>query len=185
MNLLAWYEKGMSFPEYVNKMTVNGDELRSIHDAFRIPESLIPDLEPLKQKNLRVIVLAADWCTDAMLCIPILQKLCEGLGWQQRILIRDENLALMDHYLTEGKSRAIPIFIFIDSEGNERSVWGTRSPEVACVINDLRSQLPEKESSNFKELQQEMYGTYKKLLLTRHDLWDSTLSSMVSSLVNA
>jgi hypothetical protein len=184
MDLIEWYEKGISFNEYMAKMKVNSDELTIIYNTYNIPSYQLSTLEKLKNKNWNVIVLAAEWCTDAMLCVPILQKICERIGFQQSILIRDENLELMDQYLTNGMSRSIPILIFIDHEGKEQFVWGPRSTKVEEVMNNLRNQLPQKDSSNFKEKQQEMYDRYKKILLNRYDLWDSTANSIVNKLVN-
>src|SRR5690625_6161251 len=53
-----------------------------------------------------------------MLNIPIFLKIAEIANMPVRFLNRDENLELMDEYLTNG-NRVIPIFIFIDEDGNE------------------------------------------------------------------
>ncbi|MHC8520324.1 thioredoxin family protein [Rossellomorea sp. H39__3] len=70
-----------------------------------------------------MIAITEDWCGDAMVNIPILLKLAEAAGIEVKMILRDENLELMDQYLTNGTSRSIPIFIFIDGEGKERMVW--------------------------------------------------------------
>ena len=51
------------------------------------------------------------------------------------MLLRDQNLELMDQYLTNGTSRAIPIFVFIDQNGNERAVWGPRAETVQHFVD--------------------------------------------------
>ena len=60
-----------------------------------------------------------------------------------RFLNRDENLELMDQYLTNQTSRSIPIFIFIDEAGEEKRVWGPRAEEVQQLVMSLRSELPD------------------------------------------
>ena len=95
--------------------------------------------------------MTADWCGDAMLCVPILMRVAEAAGMELRFLIRDENLELMDQYLTNGKSRSIPIFIFIDADGKERAVWGPRAPEVQRLIEEMRASLPPKDDPQFEE----------------------------------
>ena len=113
MTLNGWFKKGMTTQEYIDSMQVNREEMMGIYDRFPLPEEARPFYEGLREKGLRVIVLTADWCGDAMLCVPILMRLAEAAGFELRFLIRDENLELMDQYLTNGKSRSIPIFIFI------------------------------------------------------------------------
>ena len=100
--------------------------------------------------------MTADWCGDAMLCVPILMRLAEAAGFELRFLIRDENLELMDQYLTNGKSRSIPIFIFIDADGEERAVWGPRAPEVQRLIEEMRASLPPKDDPQFEEKQRDV-----------------------------
>lgn len=51
-----------------------------------------------------------------------MKRISEVANIDMRLLIRDENLELMDRYLTNGTARAIPIFIFIDKDGNEQAV---------------------------------------------------------------
>jgi hypothetical protein len=36
-----------------------------------------------------------------------------------------------------GTARAIPIFIFIDKDGNEQAVFGPRAPKVQELVLDL------------------------------------------------
>ena len=52
-----------------------------------------------------------------------MKRISEVANIDMSLLIRDENLELMDQYLTNGTTRAIPIFIFIDKDGNEQAVW--------------------------------------------------------------
>src|SRR5690625_5900658 len=84
----------------------------AIYNNFQIPNE-DDFFSTLKSKDLRVIVLAEVWCGHCMLNIPILLHLAEKTEMPVRILPRDENLDLMDQYLTNDK-RIIPIFIFIE-----------------------------------------------------------------------
>ncbi|WP_337031562.1 thioredoxin family protein [Paenibacillus illinoisensis] len=76
------------------------------------PEDLSIWNEVVK-RNLRRVVLTADWCRDAALNMPIVQKIAEHSIIELRFLNREE----MDQYLTNETSRAIPIFIFITESG--------------------------------------------------------------------
>src|SRR5699024_1392612 len=102
-------------------------------------------------RKLRVIALTEDWCGDAMLNIPILLRMAEKADMPVRMLLRDDNLELMDQYLTNGKSRSIPIFIFIDEAGQEQAVWGPRAAKIQAFIDKSRSELPSKDADDYNE----------------------------------
>ena len=123
MNLQQWADKGMSFDTYVNEMQVNQYELLHIYNNFLIPNELLPVLEERQNDGWRVIVLTADWCGDALLCVPVMKRISEVANIDMRLLIRDENLELMDRYLTNGTARAIQsLFSLIKMEMNKPSL---------------------------------------------------------------
>ena len=164
MNLNDWFNKGMTLDQYIEGMKVNREEMLRIHEQFQLTEEQRSFAAKLADKNLRVIVLTADWCGDAMLCIPILMRIAEVGKMELRFLIRDDNLELMDQYLTNGKSRSIPIFIFIDEEGTEQAVWGPRAPEVQQFIENLRSTLPQKKIRHLRKNKKRCTASLKRRL---------------------
>jgi hypothetical protein len=182
MKLIDWFTKGMTFEEYVQSMQVNKEELLHIYNEVSIPEDTLSLLKKAQEKAWKVVVLTADWCGDAMLCVPILKRICEEANFDMRFLIRDENLELMDQYLTNGTSRAIPIFIFMDAEGNETAVWGPRSQEVQDMITSLRAALPEKDDPAFEEKQKEMYTSFRTKLATDTEIWTTVVNSAADCL---
>jgi len=101
---------------------------------------------------------------------------------QVRMLLRDQNLELMDQYLTNGTARAIPIFIFIDQEGNERVVWGPRAPKLQQYVMDQRSQLPDKEDPTFADKQSEMYKQIMQRNIEDESFWNEVYQSLKEKL---
>jgi Thioredoxin len=177
MNLQTWFEKGMTFAEYLSSMEVNQKEVTRVYDKLSFTEEDLATFKQLSERNLRGIVLTADWCGDAALNVPVFQRIAQESNMELRFLIRDENLELMDQYLTNGTSRAIPIFIFIDETGNEAAVWGPRSPEVQTLIIELRTKLPEKEAADFKEKERDMYLNFKEMSTTDPSIWRTVIDS--------
>ncbi|ABS21437.1 thioredoxin family protein [Bacillus cytotoxicus] len=182
MSLQQWADKGMSFDTYVNEMKVNQDKLLHIYNNFLIPNELLPVLEERQNDKWRVIVLTADWCGDALLCVPVMKRICEVANIDMRLLIRDENLELMDQYLTNGTARSIPIFIFVDQEGNEKAVWGPRAPKIQELITSMRETLPEKEDPSFEEKQKEMYAKFRETLANDTSLWEHVMETMIETI---
>lgn len=184
MRLQDWYEKAMDSKTYIESMKTNQEELLSIYERFQVREEDEEKFDQLKAKNLRVIVLTEDWCGDAMVNVPILLKICEEANIEARMLLRDQNLELMDQYLTNGTARAIPIFIFIDEAGNEYAVWGPRAPQVQQYVDEERAKLPPKDSPQFEEKQKEMYREFKQRFTTDEQMWSHIYDSIMERLNN-
>ncbi len=76
------------------------------------------------------LIITEDWCGDSAQNIPYLFKMVEeNENIEFKIIYRDENLDIIDKYLTNG-GRAIPKIVGFDNAGNELFQWGPR-PEVA------------------------------------------------------
>ncbi|MCU0447924.1 MAG: thioredoxin family protein [Microscillaceae bacterium] len=91
-----------------------------------IREDLKTALEAIN-RPLIWVVLTEGWCGDAAQNIPTIVKMAEiNPKIELKFLLRDENLPIMDNYLTNG-GRAIPKLICIDAEsGEELGTWGPR-----------------------------------------------------------
>ncbi|OAT86266.1 thioredoxin [Bacillus sp. MKU004] len=183
MTLQDWFNKGMSSSEYLEYMKTHRENTLSILNKFTIPEEDKDVLKSLAGHSLRVIVLTEDWCGDAMLNIPILLKLAEEADMEVKMILRDENLELMDQYLTNGTSRAIPIFIFIDEEGEEKMVWGPRAPMVKKIVDDERAKLPPKDHEEFPEKQKEMIERLTSQYTSDKTIWNEVYESLKTTLV--
>jgi Thioredoxin len=184
MNLNEWFEKGMTFDQYVNGMKVNKEEMMSIYDRFELDEDDKGALESVKNLNLRMIALTEDWCGDAMLNNPIMMKIAEEANIEVRFLLRDQNLELMDQYLTNGTARAIPKYIFIDQNGNEVAVWGPRAPRIQQFVMDQREKLPSQDSPDFQEKQKEMYKGITEQFIKNEDFWNDVAYNIIDLLHN-
>lgn len=182
LNLNDWFEKGMTFAQYVSGMKVNREELTRVYEQLVFSEQDLAVWKGVAERNWRGIVLTADWCGDAALCVPVLQRIAEESNVELRFLIRDENLELMDQYLTNGTSRAIPIFIFIDQDGKETAVWGPRSPEVQEMITSLRAGLPAPDSPDFEEKQKNLYRQFKETITSDPSIWRTVIESVKAKL---
>ncbi|TYR81444.1 thioredoxin family protein [Priestia megaterium] len=182
MTLNDWYNKGMTFTAYRNSMKVNQKELTQVYDELKFTAEDEKAWNELAKRNWRGIVLTADWCGDAALNVPVFQRIAEASNIDLRFLIRDDNLELMDQYLTNGTARAIPIFIFIDQEGNEAAVWGPRSPEVQEYVMALRADLPPADAPDFEAKQQAMYSHFRQSITSDPAKWCTVIESFKAKL---
>lgn len=183
MTLNKWYEKGIPTLEYMDSMGDHKENSLHIYRKFTLPDD-DTFFESVKNRNLRVIALAEDWCGHCMLDVPILLRLTEKIDLPVRFLRRDENLALMDQYLTNGKSRTIPIFIFIDEHGNEVTKWGPISEYTKQITNKYKDDLPHKDADDYQEKFSAMIKETTKLFTSDAKIWDGVYDSLKQTLEN-
>lgn len=184
MKLNQWYEKGITPDEYIKSLEKHKAGFSHIYANYSVPEDE-NFLQSIREKELRVIVLAEPWCGHCMLNIPVLLRLAEKTNMPVRLLPRDENLELMDQYLTNGKSRTIPIFIFIDNDGNEVTKWGPIAERTKQFVDQFREKLPAKDAPDYDEKFTEMIGITAKAFKEDNQLWSGAYESMKETLLES
>lgn len=92
------------------------------------------------------MVITENWCGDSAQNLPYIAKIaaCNPLI-NFRILLRDQNLDIMDLYLTEGKSRSIPKLVVFDEHGTELAQWGPRPVEAQELVKEAKAASKSKE----------------------------------------
>ncbi len=91
------------------------------------------------------MVLTEDWCGDSAQNLPYLYKMAQlNDKIELLILYRDDNLDIMDIYLTNN-GRAIPKIVGFDKDGNELFQWGPRPEEAKALITKWKSEGDTKE----------------------------------------
>lgn len=93
------------------------------------------------QANYLWIVISEGWCGDAAQLLPIINKMAElSENIDLRIVLRDENDALMNKFLTNG-GKAIPKLLILDAETlTVLSDWGPRPQGARNLILDYKAQ---------------------------------------------
>ncbi len=94
---------------------------------------------------LKVLILAEDWCGDVVQSLPPIVRVLErSSSIEYRIFRRDENIDIMDRYLTDG-SKAIPYLVFMDAGLNEVARWGPRPEGCQSIMRDNKGKIPMEE----------------------------------------
>ncbi|PCJ95459.1 MAG: thioredoxin family protein [Flavobacteriaceae bacterium] len=112
-------------------------------------------------KKMTWIVLTESWCGDAAHSMPIMNKIVEqDPNITLKVVLRDENLELMNRFLTNG-TLAIPKLIMVDDEtGDVVGDWGPRPRAVLERVENFK-ELHGKLTSEFKEELQIWYNKDK------------------------
>src|SRR5699024_10002673 len=156
------------------------ENFHNILENFKAPEDE-SFFASLKERNLRAFVLAEVWCGHCMLNVPIFLHLAEKANMPVRFLNRDENLELMYQYLNNG-NRVIPIFIFIDQDGNEVAKWGPMAETTRSFIAPLRNNMPSKDDENYETKFKEMIAFTSKEFSSNEKLWQGVYESFKATL---
>ena len=112
-------------------------------------------------KKVTWLVITESWCGDAAHIMPVINKVAElNNTIDYRVVLRDENDALMNQFLTNG-GKSIPKLIMIDNETNEViNTFGPRPATATKLVNDYKAEYG-KITPEFKEDLQRWYNKDK------------------------
>jgi hypothetical protein len=144
-------------PEMVEYTRMNMHRMRRMEKTTVLEDELVQILLSV-QTPMTWVVLTEAWCGDAAQNLPVIVKMADASPLiEVKLLLRDENLDLMDAYLTNG-GRSIPKLIAIETETmKELGTWGPR-PETAqkLVLDAKAANMP------FPEMAEKLHGWYGK-----------------------
>ena len=134
-----------------NYSLLNDKRMKRLDKTTQISEETKEAFQQIKQKQTWLI-LTEGWCGDAAQNIPVIYKMAEvNENIDLKIVLRDEHLALMDLFLTNG-GRAIPKLIAVDEEQNVLYTWGPRPAEAAKMLAEYKEMPGVKDSELKKRL---------------------------------
>ncbi len=107
------------------------------------------------------LLITETWCGDAANSVPLISKLADlNPQIELRIVLRDENLDLMDQFLTKG-GRSIPKLIALDEDLNVQFDWGPRPKEAQEMYWNWREREDREPYKEFQVTLQKWYNQNK------------------------
>ncbi|MBP2002480.1 hypothetical protein J2Z69_003553 [Paenibacillus shirakamiensis] len=150
-NVSHKFRTGITPEQFMKGMHHNKDEFQSWYDQFVWTEEEREFFESLNfRDDIRVLILAADWCGDVVRNIPVVFHALEVSGFPVEVLILEENFDLMDEFLTMG-GRSVPIVIFADTGGHVMGQWGPRPTKVQEVMVQFKQDNPDREAADYQD----------------------------------
>ena len=107
--------------------SLNESRMNRLEKTMKILPEVASRLQALEQEYIW-IVISEGWCGDAAQLLPIFDKMAEQSNGkiELRIVLRDENEELMNHFLTN-KAKSIPKLIVINkATSGALAHWGPR-----------------------------------------------------------
>ena len=139
MTLKEYFQKGLT-PEQYAQLLGEQKELHELHyRRAEIRDEAVATLRGLETR--RVLVITEPWCGDSLAILPVVLKLFDQADSSDiRIVLRDQNLELMDRYLTRG-GRAVPIVVLLDGSFEELFHWGPRPAPAQAIFEKHREDI--------------------------------------------
>tara|TARA_R110002111_G_scaffold17236_2_gene43396 strand:- start:357 stop:977 length:621 start_codon:yes stop_codon:yes gene_type:complete len=117
---------------------MNVQRMKRLNKTIQLQQELKDVLSGLTRK-MTFLVLTEGWCGDAAQNVPVFNKLVEHTtNIDLKLILRDENLEIMDAYLTNG-GRSIPKLIALDSSTLEViGTWGPRPEAAQFMVTEFK-----------------------------------------------
>lgn len=175
-------EKSMSYSEYtklVEELTLNNSttglektealanytmlnnrRIKRWDKTIKVSENAVNAIKSFNKKTTW-LVITESWCGDAAHIMPVINKVAQlNANIDYKVVLRDENDALMQQFLTNG-GKAIPKLIMIDEETQDVvNTFGPRPTVATNLVNDYKAEHG-KLTPEFKEDLQRWYNKDK------------------------
>ena len=118
---------------------LNFRRMQRLNKTFKLSELAIDSLARLEVVQ-HWLVFTESWCGDSAQTLPIINKVAEGSSGKilLQVVMRDENLAVMDEHRTNG-SLAIPKLVVLDDQGKQVYEWGPRPTDAQKLLQDWKA----------------------------------------------
>ena len=124
-------------------LNYNWERQAHVHDHYTPSEDLQETMGAIDEPQLWM-VLTEPWCGDSAFLLPVIAEAAQlSDNVTLRILLRDDNLDVMDQYLTGG-SRSIPKMAAFSEDGEELFTWGPRPEGARQKFAALREEYDDK-----------------------------------------
>jgi hypothetical protein len=143
--------------DLTNYSLLNDQRMKRLDKTIKISEETIQEFQKVSAPQTW-LVITEGWCGDAAQNLPVLNKIAAASDYiDLKVVLRDENLALMDLFLTNG-GRSIPKLIALDKDNNVIDSWGPRPTEATKMVADYK----EKNGVLDLEFKQDLQVWYNK-----------------------
>lgn len=123
---------------FINYTQLNSRRMKRWDKTFRLDDSAIEKLASLNA-GINWLVLTETWCGDAAPTMPVMNRITElNPNIELRVLLRDENLDLMDRFRTRGTLSIPKLISFEGHTGRVLGEWGPLPTIAAQKASDYK-----------------------------------------------
>jgi len=131
-----------TYDEYIATISRNQDKFADNLAKTEISEASIARYRALVERPdgpAKVLAIGEDWCPDVFRGLPVMQRIAQAAGIELRVLERDQNMDLMQHFRAGGEFDSIPVFVFFTREHRYLTHWIERPAQANAEMRDALS----------------------------------------------
>jgi hypothetical protein len=177
------FEQGLTYANFLAQAAVNVDKFQNNYQSAPLsPEDVafFQRAAAMPRGPAKVLAIAEAWCGDVYRELPTVARIADATGMDLRVFLRDENPDIMDEFLSnDGKSRAIPVFVFYTADMQYITHFTERSAnahrELAEIMDQVKAHLGLPKETTFatapEDRKQELLRELVARLQPRSDDW--------------
>jgi len=139
------FEQGLTYANFLAQAAVNVDKFEQNYKSAPLTQEDLAFFQraaSLPQGPAKIVAIAEAWCGDVYRELPTLARIADATGLALRVFLRDENPDIMDEFLSnDGKSRAIPVFIFYTADMQYIAHFTERSAAAHRELDEIGNQV--------------------------------------------
>lgn len=141
----------------LNYSLLNDKRMKRLDKTIKLSEETAAKVKRFSEEQTW-LVLTESWCGDAAQTMPVINKIAsENSNINLKVVLRDENEALMNEFLTNG-GKSIPKLIALNSKNEVVNSWGPRPTFATKMVADYK----EKHGSLDASFKQNLQVWYNK-----------------------
>ncbi|MDP5106045.1 MAG: thioredoxin family protein [Polaribacter sp.] len=124
--------------ELTNYSLLNATRMKRLDKTIKISDETKNEIQQITAPQTWLLITEG-WCGDAAQNLPVINKMADlNANIHLKLVLRDENLELIDLFLTNG-GRAIPKLIALDKDHNVINTWGPRPTVATEMVADYKA----------------------------------------------
>lgn len=174
-----FFEKGLTFNNYLNK--IEKEENKKRHEIYyrraKIDEELKTQLSELTWQ-IKIVVIAADWCWDCQTNVPVIAKLSEFSDKIDIRFFKKEDFS--DYLLKTNGGEKVPFVMIFSKDGHFINSWVEKSSLAYKLYADIRKEL------GWQIEKGKFYREYRqRFLKMQKDLNRATIEELIDILIKS
>lgn len=144
---------GLNQSEFLtNYSMLNDRRMKRLDKTVKLTESTTSFISKVDKKQTW-LVITEGWCGDAAQNLPVIHKMASiNENIDLKLVLRDDNLELMDLFLTNG-GRSIPKLVALDEKLDVLFTWGPRPTIATKMVADYKEKHGELDAQFKQDLQ--------------------------------
>lgn len=135
-----------------NYSMLNDRRMKRLDKTVKLTESTTSFISKVDKKQTW-LVITEGWCGDAAQNLPVIHKMASvNENIDLKLVLRDDNLELMDLFLTNG-GRSIPKLVALDEKLDVLFTWGPRPTIATKMVADYKEKHGELDAQFKQDLQ--------------------------------